>query len=130
MGRLVTYLGVMTGLMVLFYFAGIINQTANSTLLNILLGTENFAQSSVALRIILIIEGGFLAAGVIIGLFARNIAFAASAFVGALLFNLGWDFLDVVTEVMAVNPVIGTLVLGPLLFIYVMTLYDWVRGRD
>ena len=130
MGRLVNYLGIMTGLMVIFYFAGIIDQTVNSTLLNILLGTENFAQSSLALKVILIIEGGFLAGGIIIGLVVKNLDFVASAFVGIFLFNLGWDFLDVVTEVMAVNPVIGTLVLAPLLFIYVITIYDWVRGKD
>ena len=130
----------MSGLMLLFYFTGLLQEctndglceatTANSQLLNFLLKPENVKSSIIGQNGILVIQG--VVAGVIIltGLIIGNVELAVLGSFAIYYFNLGWDFLVVYARIRESNPVLAVLFFGPFLFFYVIVIIDWWRGRD
>lgn len=130
MGKLTTYILIMSGLMLLFYFSGLIQNTGNSSLLTILLNPFDFPNISFTAKLIALLEG-IGAAGLTIGLFVSGkpeLAIIAPMII--YLFNLGWDFLAVYAKVAETNPVIGMLLFSPLFVVYVMAFAEFWRGRD
>ena len=140
MGRLTTYTLVMTGLMLLFYFTGLLQEcgddglceaaSPNSQLLNFLMSPENSRGSIIGQKGLLILEGVTAALLIIAGLVIGNVELAVMGSFAIYYFNLGWDFLAVFNRVREANPVIAILFLGPILFFYVIIIIDWWRGRD
>jgi len=132
MGKLTTYIIVMSGLMLLFYFTGLLpkNITANSTLLNLLLTPEGMPEGTTSAEVILVLEG-ITAIGIIaIGILTHNLELAVMGSFAMYLFNLLWDFLVVFDKVFSTNPVIAILLFSPLLLLYMVTILEWWRGRD
>lgn len=119
---------MMTGLMLLFYFTGLLESTASSTLLNLLLDPVAF-QTNVLTTQIIIIFSGIAATAIIVGFVSR--ANTELIFMGAFtifLFSLMWDFLAVAAVVFNINPVLGILVFSPLLILWSVTAIEWFRG--
>ena len=140
MGKLTTYTLMMTGLMLLFYFTGLVQEctddglceadSPNSQLLNFLIRPENSRSSIIGQKGILILEGVGAVFLIAAGLFIGNVELAVMGSFAIYYFNLGWDFLAVFNRVRAANPVIAILFFGPILFFYVIVIIDWWRGRD
>ncbi len=132
MGKLAIYLLVMSGLMLLFYFGGLISSTPNSALLNLLLDPESMQTLPLALKVIMVLQGIGVAAGAIfIGYVTHGkVDLIVLAPFTVYLFNLGWDFLVVYQNVAAVNKVMGILLFSPLFLLYMFTILEWWRGRD
>ena len=130
MGKLTTYTLVMGGLVLLFYFGGMINQTANSTLLDLLLGVESFRSSELVSVMIIAIEA-IVATGVLIGaVFAGRLELAARAGVAIFLLNLLWDFVTIFSVVESVASVLSILIFGPIIFVYFITVVEWWGKHD
>ena len=140
MGKLTTYTLVMTGLLLLFYFTGLLQECSddglceatspNSQLLNFLMRPQNSRSSIIGQKGILVLEGVTAAALILLGLVIGNVELAVMGSFAIYYFNLGWDFLSVFNRVREANPVIAVLFFGPILFFYVIVIIDWWRGRD
>ena len=128
MGKFGTYILVMSGLMLLFYFAGITEQTGTTTLLNLLLNPEGFQNTPIAIKAIAIFTG-ILASAIVVGFaIAGNVELGVMVAFTTFLFNSLWDFLDVFNKVASVNPVIAILIFSPVLLLFVVTTIEWWRG--
>ncbi len=128
MGKFGTYVVIMSGLMLLFYFTGLLESTPSSTLLNLLLDPIAF-QTNVLTTEIIIIFSGIAATAIIVGLVSR--ANTELIFMGAFtifLFGLLWDFIAVAAVVFNINPVLGILVFSPLFILWSVTAIEWFRG--
>ena len=130
MGKLTTYILIMAGLTVLFYFAGIIESTANSTFLDLLLNVESFRTSDLNSTVVLVLEA-IVATGVLIGaVFAGRLELAARATLSIFLLNLLWDFVRIFNAVRSTNAVLAILIFAPLLFLYFITVVEWWGKHD
>lgn len=130
MGKLTTYILMMSGLMLLFYFAGLIQNTANSTLLNLLLNPEDLANSSFKTNLFLVLEGIAIGGAIIIGLFQSNPEPPAVATFAIFIFNVFWDFSSVIAKVASTNKVAAILIFSPIMILFMVTLIEWVQKRD
>ena len=130
MGKLAIYILVMSGLVLLFYFTGLLQDTGSSTLLTLVLDPEGFRNSDLNLKAIIVLEG-LLATGIVIGFaIAGNIELGIMGVFVIYLSNLLWDFIAVFNKVYSVNPVIAILFFSPVLFLFVVTILEWWRGTD
>ena len=128
MGKFGTYVMVMSGLMLLFYFTGITDQTGTTTLLNLLLSPEGFQNTPISVKAVAIFTG-ILASAIVVGFaIAGNVELGVMVAFTTFLFNSLWDFLSVYSKVASVNPVIAVLIFSPLLFLFVVTTIEWWRG--
>ena len=127
MGKLTTFLMVMTGLSLVFYFTGIINQ--ESTLLTLLLNPESFGfQSLVSQALVAFSISGV--AGVVVGIVTKNYELVAASGFIIWIMNLMFGFVDVYRKLAAENKVLAIVFFGPILFMFVITTVEWWRGRD
>lgn len=130
MGKLTTYIIIMSGLMLLFYFTGLLGDTPNSALLDYLLSTEELGTSSFNTQLLLVLEG-IVAVGIIVAaVFSLNVELVLMGTLAIWLMNLFWDFLKVFMAVYSVNPVIAMLLFSPVMILYGVTIVEWWRGRD
>ena len=139
MSKLITMMVIMTGLMLLFYFGGLIQEetddgtceglTPNSKLLNILLQPECMKDSTLGVKAITII--GSVAGVVIIAaaVFIPNIELAIMGSLAIYLLTLLWDFMVVFQKVFEVAPVLAILIFAPLTMSFIIIIIDWWRGR-
>lgn len=139
MSKIITMTVIMTGLMLLFYFGGLIQtetddgtcegQTPNSKLLNILLQPECMKDSTIGRKLIITLGS---VAGVIViaaALFIPNIELAIMGSFAIYFFTLLWDFMVVFQKVYEVAPVLAILIFGPLTITFIIIIIDWWRGR-
>ncbi len=139
MSKIITMTVIMTGLMLLFYFGGLIQETTqdgtcegntpNSKLLNLLLQPECMKDSALGVKTKLVIGS---VAGVIIiaaALFIPNIELAIMGSFAIYYLTLLWDFLVVFQKVYNVAPVLAILIFGPLMMTFIIIIIDWWRGR-
>lgn len=130
----------MTGLMLLFYFTGLIqdctgdglceNTTPNSQLLNLALNPQSIRESSLGVKILLSIEGLALIGAAVLALFYSRIELAILSTVAIYLFNLLFDFIAVYNTVREAHPVFAILLFAPLMVVYAITVIEWWRGND
>ncbi len=140
MGKFATYMILMTGLMLLFYFTGLIQtvtddgvcegDTPNAKLLNILLQPDCMKEGTFGRNTILAMTGAGAVLIIAAGLFIGNVELAIMSTMAIYLFALGWDFLAVFQRVLQANKVLALLFFAPFLFFYVITILEWWRGRD
>lgn len=129
MGKLTTYILMMSGLTLLFYFTGLTDNTINSTLLTLLLNPSNLSTSALGTQISLVLIG-IATAGIVIGFFSQNSELILIAPFTIWLLGVLWDFLSVANKVYSVNPVISILFFSPLLLLFGVTIVEFWRGRD
>lgn len=132
MGRAVTVLMVMAGMMVVFHLAGLIEPgtTPNSVLLQYLLDPSGAPLTSIWSTIFAAISLASLAGGVVVGLLTRNIELSVMVTITTFLFTLVWDFLVVVNVIASVSPALAVIIFGPTFLILAVTMVDFWRGRD
>ncbi len=130
MGKFGTYVLFMSGIILLFYFAGIITDSANTTFLNLLLNPESFRDSDLNLQVILVLEGVATAGILAIAVLTRNIELAVRGIFSIFLLNLLWDFIIVFNVIKSVNMPLAILIFGPLLLLYYVTIVEWWGKHD
>jgi len=141
MGKTTTYIIIMSGLMLLFYFAGLLQDctadamctstTANSALLNLLLKVESWQDMNIWTRIIIALEGiGALVGVIAIGYVTRDYRLAIKIPIAVWLANLFWDFIKIFIIVKSANVYLALLFFAPLMILYVVTIAEWGWGED
>lgn len=141
MGKLTTYLFIMSGMVLLFYFGGLLQEcgddglceatTPNGKLIDILLHPENMRQSTLGDYVVGILAGLAVVGSLIFSgyLYDRLEYAAIAAFVG-FLFNVAWDFIAVFNVVREATPVLAILVFAPFLLVFILSVVEFLRGRD
>ena len=112
----------------MFYFTGLLESTASSTLLNLLLDPVEFQNNAISQQIIIIFSGIAIVA-ISVGFFSgANTELVLMGAFSLFLLSLMWDFLAVSTIVFGVNPVLGILIFSPLLILWIVTVVEFFRG--
>ena len=128
MGKFGTYVIMISGLMLLFYFTGLTDQTGTTTLLNLLLNPEEFQNTPISIKATAVLTG-ILASAIVVGFaVAGNIELGVMIAFTTFLFNSLWDFIDVYSKVASVNPPLAILIFSPLFFLFIITIVEWWRG--
>lgn len=127
MNKAYTYLFIMSGIMLVFYFAGL--STEAGTLLSYLLEPENLNSTSMWITIVSAI-GAASVAGLIVGISTRNVELAAAAPIALFLLTLGFDFIKIFIYMASLNSVLAILFFSPLMLLYPLTILEFWRGRD
>lgn len=131
--KTLTLIGIMSGIVLLFYFAGLITDTGTSLFLDLLIRPQDFQIASIA-------QAAFASAGILIGISTLVLRSSGSstdqylmiAFL-YLFLNFGWDFLDIYNSVAAfgeVAQVLAVLIFSPFLLWYVISVIEWWRGVE
>ncbi len=138
-GKLFLFLGIVSGLMLLFYFTGLTkicdgdictNAGATSELLNLLLSPEDISFKDMANKGNVVLVGiAAVVAGV--GLFiSGKPELALIAPFAIFLMTLVFEVTKVLSVVYSINPVIALLLFSPIMILIVPTILEWWRGRD
>lgn len=134
MAKTLTLIGIMSGIVLLFYFGGLVTDTASSVLLDLLLSPDRFQASSLIVKVIAVV-------GTLIGistlLFRNNNGVGLDQYLMVpfieLFLSFGWDFLTIYQNISSVGPVaqvVAVLVFGPLMLMYVISVIEWWRGVE
>lgn len=120
----------MAGVTLLFYFGGLIESTFSSTLLDLVLRPERFQSSSLVLTIASL---GAFVLGLVSTFIARNqnSDFYLMIPLVEIFLSFGWDFVVVYQQMAAISEaarIVTTLILGPFILGYVITVVEWWRG--
>ena len=129
MGKMTTYMLVMSGILVLMYYSGMI--PTGNTLLVFLLNPNTMQNASISNTIIVALQLTGIAAISIAGFRVNRPELIAAGTVAVLLFDLGFNFITVYGKIVSINPSftpVATLIFSPLLFLYVVTIFEWWRG--
>jgi hypothetical protein len=132
MGKLLNFISLMSGLVLIFYFGGMLTGTATSELLSLSLDPSNL-QNRDWVKIV------FSVSAVVISLASTFVSrsinsdfFLMIPFVTIFL-NFGWDFLVIYQTLVAqseISGLIGAMVFGPLMLMYVVAVVEWWRGLE
>lgn len=125
MGKLTTYMFIMSGLTLLFYVTGLLHGTANSALLNLLLSPEGIKDSIFSGRVLAALGLITTAAAFLSTFYVINLQAVARISITLYLLSIGWDFIAVYAVVASVNSVIALLLFSPLLLVFVLTMYEF-----
>ena len=140
MAKIFTYMVIVIGLMALFYVSGVTPNTGatlgqnNITNVSSLGNFKLFNYNTVIENYIRNLGIGALV-GITIGLIVPGIAEIAisSAIAIAVLYSFIGDLISIATTLSTEESWIGWLmflIIVPLVFGYVIALWDWIRGRD
>lgn len=133
MGKLLILILVFSGILLLFHFTGIIGaeETANSSLIQMLLNPSTIKDFGIGTKIILALEGILAVGGaILVGYLTKDLQSATIAPLAIYLLNLMWDFIKVFQKVYAISPVLAVLIISPVLILFPIVIVDWWRGHD
>ena len=125
MGKLSVYVLTMSGILLLFYLGGLIDA---NPLLQLLISPESMETSTFYATTLL---GGLVAVtGIAIGIITKNIEIGVATTVIPAFAVLLWNIIPVFTRIKAENPVLALLLFAPLLFLFMLTVFEAWRGID
>jgi len=130
MGKFTTYMLLTTGIVLLFYFGGLLTGTATSTVLTLLLHPESLQNWSGTTILFASISTAAIFAGIIAGIIVRNVELAIMSAIVPVFAAFGWDIIQVYLVLAAEIPVLAILFMSPVMFVYVMSIVEFWRGRD
>lgn len=131
MGRMATLIMVLSGILLLFYFGGLLGEEVaeNNLLLALLLSPEDITISNFIADNLVEVLLTLGIAGIAVGLvLAGNLDLAVLAGVSLSLLTLLMSFVDVFNVVFSTNPIMSLLFLSPLIVLMVVTTLEWWRG--
>jgi|26BtaG_2_1085354.scaffolds.fasta_scaffold03105_7 hypothetical protein len=133
MGKLGTYIIIMCGLSLLFYFMGIITpqESVTSNLLDMALNPQEFEISSLIDFITASITALSIGGAVLVGLVTGNRELAALSGLATFILSLGYDFFLVFNKFASVTPISGVfavLIFSPFFILWFITAVEWWRG--
>lgn len=130
MGKLTMYLILMSGLTLLFYFTGLLEDTASSTLFNLLFNVQGISTNALVLSVLSITV--LVGAATTLSTFFVVIDYRTILRAGFVTFMLSlfWDFLAVTAKIMSINVVFGVLFLAPLALVYILTVYEFFEQME
>ena len=133
MGNMITYLTIVTGILLLFHYTGIIESGEGSVILDIITNPENIRNIPTS-GVIELSIAGILSAGIAIAVFyGASLELLAMSTIALFFWNLLTDMLVIYNKIVAVNanyiPIATILVAVPFLILLIV-IVDWWRGRS
>jgi len=128
MDKITTYIAVLGVVILMFYFGGVIVDTPSSVLLGVLLHPANIESSPfwiLALGALSILTSGGIALGFYI---AGKPDMAVRVLLIPALLSIGWDIVAIFNSLEALSVLIATILIAPLLVIYLLSLVEWLTG--
>jgi len=137
MGKMTTYILIMSGIMVLMYYGGLID--GGDTLLTLLLNPQNISFSSFFTDKIVAVIEGLAGATIAVALVASGKPeLGAMSILAIYLGDLGFNFIKVFNKLASIGAVegatfgnylpIAVLLFAPITLLFVITLAEWWRG--
>ena len=127
MAKLITFMFLMIGVVLLFHFGGLIEDTPNSTLIQLALNPEGITSSNVYLLVIGLLTTVGSIAVIVIGAVTKTDFIIFAGIIPPLL-TLGWDFLIIFNVFAAINIFVALLIMSPIFIVYIITVLEWWRG--
>lgn len=137
-GKLFMFIGIVSGLMLLFYFTGLTRvcegevcaSGASSQLLDMLLSPEDISFGDMKNKgEVLLVGAVAVIAGAGLWLSGKP-ELAIIAPFAVFLMGLAFEVGRVLSIVYSVNPVIALLLFAPIMILIVPTVLEWWRGKD
>lgn len=127
MGKMSTYSVMFAGILLLYYFTGIID--GSNSFLGLLLNPKSIQTASfTTVALAALVAGGGIAA-IAIAVWIKNIELAVMTVIVPLVAALMWDIIQVYNKIAQYNYVLATIFCAPFLFLFALALIDWWRGR-
>lgn len=134
MSNLTKYVMIMTGLVILFYFGGLIPRESagiDISLVNLMIteeGKQTDLQASqvwnkavISLTILTVAGAGAVA----IGILTRNVRTPLKILFALYMGNLMWNFYAVYSSVANTNTFLAILLFAPLIMVWIVTVVEW-----
>lgn len=130
MGKMTKYVLLLSVVLLLFHFGGLIEDTPISVLIDLLLNPKSLATSNLYTLIAAALTA-VATAGIIIGsLASTRTEIVVKAGVVEFLIVIGWDLIAIFNKLAEMNVSVATLIISPLLIVYLLTAIEWWMGRD
>jgi len=147
MGKITTYMLIMAGITLLFYFGGLLTEcvgdeyctgtTPNSIILTSILKVGDLYNSddhtspvpsnkNIYIAIAVAI-GAMAVVSVGLGIISRSPEWAALAPMALFLVLFGWDFLTIFSVIYAENQALALLI-SPIFVVWLLAVFEWFRG--
>ena len=129
--QITTYVILTTGLLMLFYFTGLLTSadTITGSLINATANPEGFKTSSIYTDVWGFITAGILLGAILVGYFTKNIELAIMSSVVGVLGVILFDIIKVFQKVAGVHTAFALLIFSPLIALLLFAVVDWWRGR-
>ena len=134
MAKVHIYFGILIVWILLFNFSGLIEDGGVSYILNNLgvLNPEGF--SSTTFYSLLIGLSALSIVGISIGLYTGKssdiILLATTLSFAAIMILILWDFVALFNILKQTNVYLATILISPMLVVFGLTIYEWVRGMS
>jgi len=127
---MIKYVLLLSVVLLLFHFGGLIEDTPISVLINLLLNPDSLRTSN-----LYAIIAGALAVVATVGIIIGSLATTRTELVVKVavvefLIVIGWDLIAIFNKLALMNITLATLIVSPLLIVYLLTAIEWWMGRD
>ncbi len=131
MGKLISYISILVAIDLLFLITGQLSlNSPTSIIINAILSPQNIQSSQLWILIIGGISGLALGAAIIVGFVTRSFElFLFIAMVLGLASLIG-DFATIYVYLANFNIVLATSVMSPIMILFVITMVEWLKGKD
>lgn len=124
-----TWIVVMSGLLVLFYFNGLI--TEPPTLLKIMLDPSGPEFIDLGIQLTLAFTAAVVLSSISIGFFTiQKSDIAITAVFMGFIYNLAQGYTSVYNALAESSPVFAVLIFSPMVLLFIFIIFDFWRGRD
>jgi len=132
MSKLVNSIVFISTVLILFYFAGVLENTATTKLLDFLLNTDLWKSDNVfvdKLDEVIKLAGvsGAIVAGFLLG---ERTNWGIKAGLAGFMFLVGWDLVAIFNKVAELDVFLAVLVLSPMAIAYFIIVINWFGGTD
>lgn len=134
MGKLSTFLFIISGLTVLFWFTGIYDASHSSTLLGLLLNPENIQTSDFWKgQFGLFTATSAIGAAIVVGFFTKDLDKALATGVMTTIAGIAFEIITIMTTIAGTSVfgnVLKYLLFAPIIVILCIILIEWWRLKD
>ena len=125
MGRMATYVLIISAFMIVFYIGGLIPE---NSMINILLNPETL-RTNLYLQVLTTMGSIGIGTAIVTSLAGKNELAALIAFT-TLFGSIILEFFSIYTAIASYNKILAFIVISPLCLLLILTVLEWWRGRD
>ena len=133
MAKLAKYLLITSGMLLLFYFGGVVENNGTSTLLSLLANPSNIGNTGVLSKVAFgaIVAALGITGIVVLGNYFQRPDLLILGGVALLFFDLILGMLEIYNKIISINPdytIFAVLLFAPILVLLFMAIIDWWRA--
>ena len=133
MAKLAKYLLITSGMLLLFYFGGVVENNGTSTLLSLLANPSNIGNAGVLSKVAFgaIVAALGITGIVVLGNYFQRPDLLILGGVALLFFDLVLGMLEIYNKIISINPdytIFAVLLFAPILVLLFMAIIDWWRA--